>query len=120
MLAPSSLTYLDQSNQFTVVLENHGGGPVNLQPGQTLGRVEEVEVCLQDQSQDDGNTDESLPKVSTLFVDTVTKDNAVNVIGKIDDDEQKRLMGIMESLTVHKCNLSPEQATLLMNLVEEY
>jgi len=59
-------------------------------------------------------------KMSTLFVDTVTKDNAVNVIGKIDDDEQKRLMGIMESLTVHKCNLSPEQATLLMNLVEEY
>ena len=98
---------LDQNNQFTMVLENHGGEPINLQPGQMLGRVEEVEACLQDQSQDDKNTDESLPTVSTLFADTVIEDITVNTVGKMDDT-QKRLRRIMESITIHKSNLSPE------------
>ena len=73
LFAPSSLTCLDQSSQFTMVLENHGCEPVNLQPGQMLGRVEEVEVCLQDQSWNGENTDEFMPAVNTLLVDTVRR-----------------------------------------------
>ena len=46
LLAPSSLTCLDQGNQFTMVLENYGCEPVNLQPGQALGRAERLKcVC---------------------------------------------------------------------------
>ena len=71
LLALSSLTYLDQNNHFAMVLENHVGGSVNLQPDQMLGRVEEVKyVCLQNQSQDNENTDEPLPTVNTMLVDT--------------------------------------------------
>ena len=45
--------------------------------------------------------------VNTLLVDT---DTTVDVIGK-SDNEQRRLTRIMESLNIHKSNLSPEQVT---------
>jgi len=39
-------------------------------------------VCLQDQFKDGENTDESLPTVNTLLVDTVTEDTTFDVIDK--------------------------------------
>ena len=50
-------------------------------------------MCLQDQSQDDENTDESLPTVNTLLVDTVTEDTTVDVFGKRDDEERRLSKG---------------------------
>ena len=42
LLAANALTCLDNDSQFTLVLENHGCQPVNLEPGQRLGHAEMV------------------------------------------------------------------------------
>ena len=81
-----------------------------------LGHVEEVEIYQQEQVQDCDGIGESQATVNTLLVET--EHTAPEASG--DLDKQKRLMKTMESLIIHKSNLSSEQVTLLMNLVEEY
>ena len=103
LLSPSALTCLDKDNQFTMVLENHGCGPVHLQSGQTLGHVEEVEIYQQERVQDCDGIGESQATVNTLLVET--EYTAPEVAE--DLDKQKRLI-IMESLIIHKSNLSSE------------
>ena len=98
-----------------MVLENHGCGPVCLQSGQTLGHVEEYQ---QERVQDCDGIGESQATVNTLLVET--EHTAPEAAEDLHVDKQKRLMKIMESLIIHKSNLSSEQVTLLMNLVEEY
>ena len=121
LMAPSSLICLDHLKEFTLVLENHGCEPIYLQSGQILGHIENVLVCLPEEVQDSGN-DASPPAVNTLFAKTTAAqcERAAPTTETTEPAKQERLVKLKEALTIYQSNLSSDQITSLVQLIEEY
>ena len=114
LLAQNTLTCLNHLKEFTLVLENHGCQPVYLQPGQTMGYVEDMVVCPPEEVQD-GKNIVSLATVNTLLIES-TADNSTPEANTTEAAKQKQLAKLMEALTIHQSNLSSDQTASLRKL----
>ena len=94
--------------------------PVYLASGQRLGHVEDVVLCPPEMVDIGKGLADSASQaaVNTLVAEAGTEH--IPITDVVAQDKQKRLVKLMEAMTIHSLNLSADQTALLNKLVEEY